>query len=57
MPLSAFEMCIRDSYNSAWKWFNALQIIPSYFTLALFPIISRAIKQDMDCLLYTSRCV
>ena len=35
-------------YNSAWKWFNALQIIPSYFTLALFPIISRAIKQDMD---------
>jgi O-antigen/teichoic acid export membrane protein len=34
-------------YNSAWKWFNALQIIPSYFTLALFPIISRAIKQDM----------
>ncbi len=35
-------------YNSAWKWFNALQIIPSYFTLALFPIISRAIKQDME---------
>lgn len=35
-------------YNSAWKWFNALQIIPSYFTLALFPIISRAIGQNMD---------
>ena len=35
-------------YNSAWKWFNALQIIPSYFTLALFPIISRAIKDNMD---------
>jgi O-antigen/teichoic acid export membrane protein len=35
-------------YNSAWKWFNALQIIPAYFTLALFPIISRAIKEDMD---------
>ncbi|MBP9501581.1 MAG: oligosaccharide flippase family protein [Candidatus Promineofilum sp.] len=35
-------------YNSAWKWFNALQIIPSYFTLALFPIISRAIKENMD---------
>lgn len=35
-------------YNSAWKWYNALQIIPAYFTLALFPIISRAIKEDMD---------
>jgi len=35
-------------YNSAWKWFNALQIIPAYFTLALFPIISRAIQTDMD---------
>ena len=35
-------------YNAAWKWFNALQIIPSYFTLALFPIISRAIKEDSD---------
>lgn len=35
-------------YNSAWKWFNALQIIPSYFTLALFPIISRAIQENMD---------
>lgn len=35
-------------YNSAWKWFNALQIIPSYFTLALFPIISRAINENMD---------
>ena len=35
-------------YNSAWKWFNALQVIPSYFTLALFPIISRAIAENMD---------
>jgi O-antigen/teichoic acid export membrane protein len=33
-------------YNSAYKWFNALQIIPSFFTLALFPVISRAIKED-----------
>lgn len=31
-------------YNSAYKWFNALQIVPSFFTLALFPVISRAIK-------------
>ncbi len=35
-------------YNSAYKWFNALQIIPSYFTLALFPIISRAIKENKE---------
>ncbi|HRO23945.1 MAG TPA: flippase, partial [Promineifilum sp.] len=35
-------------YNVAWKWFNALQIIPSYFTLALFPIVSRAIKENME---------
>ncbi len=35
-------------YNAAWKWFNALQIIPSYFTLALFPIISRAIKENSE---------
>jgi O-antigen/teichoic acid export membrane protein len=34
-------------YNSAYKWYNALQIIPSYFTLALFPIISRAIKDNI----------
>ena len=35
-------------YSSAYKWFNALQIVPSFFTLALFPIISRAIQTDMD---------
>ena len=34
-------------YNSAYKWFNALQIVPSFFTLALFPIISRAIHDNM----------
>jgi O-antigen/teichoic acid export membrane protein len=34
-------------YNSAYKWFNALQIVPSFFTLALFPIISREIKRSM----------
>jgi O-antigen/teichoic acid export membrane protein len=35
-------------YNSAYKWFNALQIVPSFFTLALFPIISREIQRSMD---------
>ena len=34
-------------YSSAYKWFNALQIIPSFFTLALFPIISRKIKESL----------
>lgn len=35
-------------YNSAYKWFNALQIVPSFFTLALFPIIAREIKQSLE---------
>ncbi|MAT97725.1 MAG: hypothetical protein CL608_11320 [Anaerolineaceae bacterium] len=35
-------------YSSAYKWFNALQIVPSFFTLALFPIISRRIGESLD---------
>jgi O-antigen/teichoic acid export membrane protein len=35
-------------YSSAYKWFNALQIVPSYFTLALFPIISREIQTSIE---------
>ena len=35
-------------YQNAYKWFNALQIIPSFFTLALFPIISREIQRSID---------
>ncbi|MCA9947229.1 MAG: polysaccharide biosynthesis C-terminal domain-containing protein, partial [Anaerolineales bacterium] len=35
-------------YSSAYKWFNALQIVPSFFTLALFPIISRRIIESID---------
>ncbi len=35
-------------YSSAYKWFNALQIVPSFFTLALFPIISREIERSME---------
>ncbi|MCP4415280.1 MAG: oligosaccharide flippase family protein [Chloroflexi bacterium] len=34
-------------YSSAYKWFNALQIVPSFFTLALFPIISRKIGESI----------
>lgn len=35
-------------YSSAYKWFNALQVIPSFFTLALFPVISREIQKSME---------
>ncbi|MCA9925890.1 MAG: polysaccharide biosynthesis C-terminal domain-containing protein, partial [Anaerolineales bacterium] len=35
-------------YSSAYKWFNALQVVPSFFTLALFPIISREIQKSME---------
>lgn len=34
-------------YNSAYKWVNALNVIPSFFTFALFPVISRQIKNDL----------
>ncbi len=35
-------------YQNAYKWFNALQVIPAFFTLALFPIISREIERALD---------
>lgn len=35
-------------YSSAYRWFNALQIIPSFFTLALFPIITREIQISIE---------
>ena len=35
-------------YQNAYKWFNALQIIPSFFTLALFPVISREITRSPE---------
>jgi O-antigen/teichoic acid export membrane protein len=31
-------------YNSAYKWVNAFNVIPSFFTFALFPVISRQIQ-------------
>jgi O-antigen/teichoic acid export membrane protein len=33
-------------YNSAYKWINAINVIPSFFTFALFPVISRQIQSD-----------
>jgi O-antigen/teichoic acid export membrane protein len=35
-------------YQTAYKWFNALQVIPAFFTLALFPVISREINNSME---------
>lgn len=35
-------------YNSAYKWINAINVIPSFFTFALFPVISRQIAHSLD---------
>ena len=35
-------------YNQAYKWVDALNVIPSYFTLALFPVLSRQAAKDRD---------
>jgi O-antigen/teichoic acid export membrane protein len=34
-------------YNSAYKWVNAFNVIPSFFTFALFPVISRQIHSSL----------
>jgi O-antigen/teichoic acid export membrane protein len=35
-------------YNSAYKWVNAFNVIPSFFTFALFPVISRQIHSSLS---------
>jgi O-antigen/teichoic acid export membrane protein len=35
-------------YNSAYKWVNAVNVIPSFFTFALFPVISRQIQSNIE---------
>jgi O-antigen/teichoic acid export membrane protein len=35
-------------YSAAYKWVDALLIIPSYFTLALFPLLSRRAADDPE---------
>ncbi len=35
-------------YNSAFKWVTAINVIPSFFTMALFPVISRQISDSLD---------
>ncbi|MCI0578726.1 MAG: oligosaccharide flippase family protein [Chloroflexi bacterium] len=34
-------------YNSAYKWINAFNVIPSFFTFALFPVISRQVVSSL----------
>jgi O-antigen/teichoic acid export membrane protein len=35
-------------YNSAYKWVTAINVIPSFFTMALFPVISRQIHDNLE---------
>jgi O-antigen/teichoic acid export membrane protein len=37
-------------YSAAHRWIDALQIIPSYFTLAIFPLMSRYAESARDSL-------
>jgi O-antigen/teichoic acid export membrane protein len=34
-------------YNSAYKWVNAFNVIPAFFTFALFPVITRQIEHSI----------
>ena len=38
-------------YGAAYKYIDGLNVIPSYFTLAIFPLISRLARSRRDSLL------
>ncbi len=38
-------------YSAAYKWVDALNIIPAYSTIALFPVMSRQASEDRPALL------
>jgi O-antigen/teichoic acid export membrane protein len=40
-------------YSTAYKWLDALNIIPSFFTQAIFPVMSRQAHDDPPALLRT----
>jgi len=42
-------------YNSAYKWVNAFNIIPAFFTFALFPVISRQVNASIGSATRTYR--
>ncbi|MEM7798058.1 MAG: oligosaccharide flippase family protein [Chloroflexota bacterium] len=35
-------------YNTAYKYINAFNVIPSFFTFALFPVISRQVQSNLE---------
>ncbi|MGB1249240.1 MAG: oligosaccharide flippase family protein [Candidatus Promineifilaceae bacterium] len=35
-------------YNAAYKWVDGFNVIPSFFTFALFPIIARQVKSNVN---------
>ncbi len=37
-------------YGVAYKWVNALNVIPAFFTMALLPVMSRQAHEDKDAL-------
>ena len=42
-------------YSTAYKWIDALNIIPAYSTLALFPVMSRQAIEDKSALMRSTR--
>jgi O-antigen/teichoic acid export membrane protein len=42
-------------YDSAYKYIKAFNIIPSFFTFALFPVISRQVKESLTEARFTFR--
>jgi len=42
-------------YSTAYKWLDALNIIPAYSTIALFPVMSRQAIEDKAALMRSTR--
>ncbi|CAG0929889.1 hypothetical protein TFLX_01464 [Thermoflexales bacterium] len=42
-------------YSTAYKWIDALNIIPAYSTMALFPVMSRQATEDKAALMRSTR--
>jgi O-antigen/teichoic acid export membrane protein len=42
-------------YSTAYKWIDALNIIPAYSTMALFPVMSRQATDDRAALMRSTR--
>src|SRR5512147_1355625 len=42
-------------YSTAYKWIDALNIIPAYSTIALFPVMSRQAVEDKPALMRSTR--